>query len=209
MLRNYVHEITSGTTWPLMLEGALATGYRTVLGAFGAGAKALLTVRNRANPTEFEVALYTVNADGSINRSAGDVRDGSNGSGALVTFSSGIKDVICDADAAAFMTDPTLHIGNVSGATSLDLRKATTFTATITAATTISFINVPAGGVGTSYATLELTNGGSASITWPASVKWPGGTAPALTVSGIDVITFYTRDGGTSWRGAIGMKDSK
>jgi hypothetical protein len=34
---------------------------------------------------------------------------------------------------------------------------------------------------------------GSRTVTWPSSVKWPGGTAPTLTITGdaIDVIRFY------------------
>jgi hypothetical protein len=57
--------------------------------------------------------------------------------------------------------------------------------------------------------TLELTNGGSQTQTWPASVKWDGGTAPTLTAAGLDILCFYTRDGGTTWRGFLAAKDSK
>ena len=40
-------------------------------------------------------------------------------------------------------------------------------------------------------------------ITWPTSVKWPGGTAPTLTAtaSAEDQFVFYTKDGGTNWYG--------
>jgi hypothetical protein len=51
--------------------------------------------------------------------------------------------------------------------------------------------------------TLEITNsGGAQTITWPASVKWPGGAVPTPT-TGIDLYTFYTRDNGVTWRGAL------
>tara|TARA_R110002110_G_scaffold348318_2_gene558508 strand:- start:276 stop:1124 length:849 start_codon:yes stop_codon:yes gene_type:complete len=33
------------------------------------------------------------------------------------------------------------------------------------------------------------------------AVKWPGGTAPTVTASGTDIITFTTFDGGTQWYG--------
>jgi hypothetical protein len=49
---------------------------------------------------------------------------------------------------------------------------------------------------------LSLTNGGS-NITWWSGVQWPGGVAPTLTASGVDVLGFYTRDGGTTWTGLI------
>ena len=53
---------------------------------------------------------------------------------------------------------------------------------------------------------LVLTNGGSKTITWPASVKWSAGAPPALTESGVDVLTFLTADGGTTWYGTLAVK---
>lgn len=49
--------------------------------------------------------------------------------------------------------------------------------------------------------TLIITNGGSQTVNWPASVDWAGGTAPTLTSSGVDVVTFITNDTGTTWYG--------
>ena len=69
----------------------------------------------------------------------------------------------------------------------------------------VSSANGPAGG----GFILELQNGGAATVTWPAAVDWPGGTAPTLTASGYDVFVFITDDGGTVWRGLQSMKDSK
>ena len=56
---------------------------------------------------------------------------------------------------------------------------------------------------------LELTNGGTGAQTWYSGTKWPGGTAPTLVASGVDVLGFITDDGGTTWRGVQLMKDSK
>jgi hypothetical protein len=56
---------------------------------------------------------------------------------------------------------------------------------------------------------LELTNGGTGTQTWFSGIKWPGGTAPTLTASGVDLLGFITDDGGTTWRGVQLMKDSK
>lgn len=62
---------------------------------------------------------------------------------------------------------------------------------------------------------LELTSGGGNTSTaytqtWPASVKWPSETAPTLTQGETftDVLVFLTRDGGTTWRGALSMANS-
>jgi hypothetical protein len=81
------------------------------------------------------------------------------------------------------------------------------FTATVAQARTWRFANVP-----TSVAVvvvLELTNGGTGTQTWPSQVKWPGGTAPTLTNSGVDVLAFVTDDAGANWRGVSLMTDSK
>jgi hypothetical protein len=34
-------------------------------------------------------------------------------------------------------------------------------------------------------------------------VLWDGGVAPTLTAAGLDILIFYTHDGGTSWRGFV------
>jgi hypothetical protein len=53
---------------------------------------------------------------------------------------------------------------------------------------------------------MRLTNGGSQTVNWPASVDWvPGGTAPTLTASGVDELVFKTIDGGTIWVGTAGL----
>jgi len=88
--------------------------------------------------------------------------------------------------------------GSVSGAQTLNTINGNVFSATATGAITFTFTN--------SYDavgfTLILTNGGT-NITWPASVEWAGGTEPTLTTTGVDVLTFITNDGGTTWYGFL------
>ena len=76
---------------------------------------------------------------------------------------------------------------------------------TISGATTFTITN-PSPTTKACGFTLELTNAGT-NITWPASVKWPGGVAPTLTAAGVDLLTFTTRDEGTTWYGALAMED--
>ena len=92
-------------------------------------------------------------------------------------------------------------------ASAIDCSLGNVFTKTATGALTWTFTNVPASRTFTVI--LELTNGGTGTQTWPAAVKWPGGTAPTLVASGVDVLGFITDDGGTTWRGVQLMKDSK
>ena len=92
-------------------------------------------------------------------------------------------------------------------ASAIDCAVGNYFTKTASGALTWTVTNVPASGAFTFL--LELTNGGTGTQTWMSGIKWPGGTAPTLTTSGVDVLGFITDDGGTTWRGVQLMKDSK
>jgi hypothetical protein len=104
--------------------------------------------------------------------------------------------------------------GSVSATASLDLTEGNYFEARAAGSTTFVFANPPvsvsgAAGRAAGGFVLELQNGGAATVTWPSTVDWPGGTAPTLTASGFDVIVCITDDGGTNWRCVQSMKDSK
>jgi hypothetical protein len=99
-------------------------------------------------------------------------------------------------------------IGNVGATRTFDLTTANFFTATVDQASTFTFSNPPASGNFGTFV-IELTNGAAFTITWPAAVDWPGGTAPTLTASGKDQLVFTTRDAGTTWFGFVAGKDIK
>ena len=101
-------------------------------------------------------------------------------------------------------------LGDLGGGTDdIDLTAGNVVTATVSTSTeTFTFSNPPASGTAGSF-TLILTNGGSQTVNWPASVDWAGGTAPSLTASGVDVVTFTTVDGGTIWYGFAAGLDMK
>ena len=99
-------------------------------------------------------------------------------------------------------------VGNTGAAETLDLSVANFFSATQDEACTFTFTNPPASGDFGAFV-LELTNGGAFTVTWPASVDWPGGTAPTLTASGVDQLVFTTRDGGTTYFGFVAGLDIK
>jgi hypothetical protein len=82
----------------------------------------------------------------------------------------------------------------------VDLELGNVFTYTLSGGQTVTFTNPPASGTAGSF-TMIVTNGGSATLTWPTSVDWPAATAPTLTASGVDVLFFTTCDGGTIWYG--------
>jgi len=84
----------------------------------------------------------------------------------------------------------------------VDLSLGNVQTYTLSGNQTLTFTNPPASGTSGSF-TLIITNGGSATLTWPGSVDWAAATAPTLTTSGIDVLAFTTIDGGTIWYGFL------
>jgi hypothetical protein len=87
------------------------------------------------------------------------------------------------------------------GSFELDLSTANNFSKTANSNSTFTFTNPP---TGRAFGfTLAFSNGGAYIITWPANVRWPDGTAPILTSSGTDVLTFYTFDGGTNYYGFL------
>ena len=93
-------------------------------------------------------------------------------------------------------------IGGTGGGTQdIDLTLGNVITATVdTSTNTFTFSNPSASGSACSF-TLILTNGGSQTVNWPGAVDWAGGSAPTLTTTGVDVLTFTTVDAGTIWYG--------
>ena len=104
----------------------------------------------------------------------------------------------------------TNAIGSVGGGTQdVDVALGNNVTATVdTGTTTFTFSNPTASDELCGF-TLFLTNGGSQTVNWPATVDFPGGTAPTLTASGVDILVFVTTDGGTIWHGMASSLDSK
>lgn len=86
------------------------------------------------------------------------------------------------------------------GASNIDLSVGNYFTKTISGNTVFTVSNAPVSGEVSTFI-LEITNGGSATVTWFSGVTWAYGVAPVLSSSGTDVLAFYTYDGGTTWRG--------
>ena len=89
----------------------------------------------------------------------------------------------------------------MGSATAVNLENGNVFSKTISGTTTLTFTN-PSSAAATSFS-LILTNGGSATLNFPSAVDWSAATAPTLTQSGIDILTFTTIDGGTIWYGIV------
>jgi len=55
---------------------------------------------------------------------------------------------------------------------------------------------------------LKLANGGTNTISWANTPKWPNATAPYASTN-TDIWIFVTDDGGSTWRGSQAIKDSR
>ena len=104
----------------------------------------------------------------------------------------------------------TNAIGATGGGTQdIDLSLGNSVSATVdTSANTFTFSNPTASDEQNGFV-LYLTNGGSQTVNWPASVDFAGGTAPTLTSAGVDVLVFTTIDAGTRWYGFAAGLDMK
>ena len=145
-----------------------------------------------------------------------------NGSGTVTGISvGGLPDGIVDD--GTLVTDGTYStinlkdcgvvtnaIGSIGGGTQdIDLTAGNSVSGTVdTSTTTFTFSN-PTASDELCIFSLVLTNGGSQTVNFPASVDWEGGTAPTLTTSGVDILVFATVDGGTIWHGQTYSLDSK
>jgi len=65
---------------------------------------------------------------------------------------------------------------------------------------TLTFSNIQAAGIVHMWTLVTVGNATVYTITWPAAVKWPGGTAPTVTTTNTkrDIYQFITYDGGTT-----------
>lgn len=98
-------------------------------------------------------------------------------------------------------------MGNTGDNSVINLANGTFVTATVNSNPTFTIINVPSQAV--SF-TLVLTNDdtGGRTITWPASVRWPGGAiSRTLNANKTDIYTFFTINSGTTWYGSLDKKN--
>lgn len=108
------------------------------------------------------------------------------------------------SDAATLTSGVTISSGSVKQAvqavasTAIDLSLTDFFTKSISSNTTFTFTNPTASKAQAFAVQLSISSG--AVDTWPAAVKWSGGTKPTFG-NGNHIIGFLTFDGGTTWTG--------
>lgn len=92
-----------------------------------------------------------------------------------------------------------------TGAVTLNLANGNVFNLTLTGNVTFTFSGATSGKACSFAAYIKQDTTGSRTVTWPASVKWAGGTAPTLSTaaSSVDIVVFESLDGGTNWYGSL------
>ena len=80
----------------------------------------------------------------------------------------------------------------------IDCAQSNYFTKSISSNSTFTFSGIPASGIRYGMIIEIALTGGT--ITWPAGVIWPDGSAPALTTGKTHLFFMITSDGGTTWR---------
>jgi len=116
-----------------------------------------------------------------------------------------------DANSRMSITNYSLvaqNLGGISGAQNINVTSGCYVKCTITGITNFSFLSTGILANNAAGFVLEITNGGLYTTDFPPSVRWPGGSVPELTASGVDVLVFITSDAGTTWRGAAAMINS-
>jgi hypothetical protein len=163
----------------------------TVLASIGVTATAAeLNILDGATISTAEINYLDIAAAGT-----------SEASKALVTDANGNMKLQEELQVTAYIETVVALSGT---SVTVDCDEANSFTLTTSGNTTFTFdysgVNLT---TDDSYGfTLKVTAGGTHTLSWPASVEWPGGTAPDAPASGeTDVFVFYTVDGGTTWYG--------
>lgn len=93
-----------------------------------------------------------------------------------------------------------------SGVVNIDCSLGDYFTLALTAnVTSITFSNLPASGKGATLMVRITQDATARTVAWPASFKWAGGSAAAVsTGSGaVDLLAITSFDQGTTWRATL------
>lgn len=180
---------TSGTG--TLTLGSAVAAFQTFSAAGVTDGQTVRYVIEDGNNWEIGTGTYTASGT-TLTRSVSE----SSNSGSAISLS-GSATVYVTAIEADFRES---QVGSISSST-IDLSTGTVFSDAPSSSPTYVFSNPPASGTAYGF-TLKVTPSATVTITWPAAVDWPSGTAPTSPASGeTDVYAFYTQDGGTTWYG--------
>ena len=162
----------------------------------------LISANGSISANSYITANGYITATGSLTASSLAVTGAVTGASSTITGTSQALKVVATGTGSSIQSPVYLTTANanttVSGTYAVDLSQANYFKYTITGSTVFTFINPS---TSAEVFVMVMANGGSYSITWPSTVRWPGGTVPTLTTTGTDVLVFSTDDSGSNYRG--------
>jgi len=120
------------------------------------------------------------------------------------TGASGNERLRISANGTSTFKKRVIQTPTAVAALEIDCATSNYFTKAISANSTFTFANVPSSDEAYGFV-LELDVSGDRTLTWPAAVKWSGGSTPTLTADKTHLFSFITVDGGTTWRGSAAV----
>jgi hypothetical protein len=148
------------------------------------------------------------NSGGVLSGATGVTTDGKNitMTGALTLSATNISTIVSPTFQA--YKERVINYGGVTSANNINLALGNIFKITLNGSTTFSFTNYVADASIAQPVTVVLTQGagGSKTATF-TNAKYSEGVTPTLstTAGQVDVLTFFTIDGGTTWYGTFAM----
>ena len=214
----------TGSAASLSATLAVASGGTGVTTSTGSGANALATSPTLVTPILGTPSSGTLTSCTGLPVSTGVSGLGTNVATFLATPSSAnLAAALTDetgSGLAVFATSPTLTTATItslvetktapaisSGTLTLNCSLGNVFAVSLNAAiTTLTISNIPTTGNAFGLTLAFTCDGTARAVTWPAAVKWSGGTAPTLTSTNnkVDIFVLTTWDGGTTFFAMVG-----